>query len=206
MGMNAVEQAWSQCFDDLDVSRPAPCMLEELRARYSEPHRAYHTLQHIEECLGWFARARDIAANPGEIAIALLYHDAVYDTHARDNEERSAELALAVCDLNRRQKDRVESLILVTKHDARPRSRDEQLLVDIDLSILGASSERFDEYERQVRAEYAWVEETVFRSTRRSILVSFLDRKALYGTPFFHERLEDTARTNLRRSIAKLSD
>jgi predicted metal-dependent HD superfamily phosphohydrolase len=204
--MTALERAWNRCFIDLDTSCPPPHKLEELQARYSEPHRAYHTLQHIEECLGWFERTRALATNPGEVAVALLYHDAIYDTHARDNEERSAQLALEVCETDSHQSDRIKSLILATKHDALPRSRDEQLLVDIDLSILGASEDRFDEYEQQVRKEYAWVDEPLFRTTRRSILAGFLSHAVLYATPFLHERLEDAARANLQRSIVRLGD
>ena len=43
---------------------------------------------------------------------------------------------------------------MVTRHDAVPRSADEKALVDVDLWILGAPQERFDEYEAQVRQEY----------------------------------------------------
>jgi predicted metal-dependent HD superfamily phosphohydrolase len=138
----------------------------------------------------------------------LLYHDAIYDTRASDNEQRSAELALSVideyCVVDSLVGDRIESLILATRHSAMPNSQDEQLLVDIDLSILGASQQRFDEYEQQVRREYAWVEDAMFRRERGRILHQFLERPALYGTSFFRDRLEDRARANLQRSLAQL--
>jgi predicted metal-dependent HD superfamily phosphohydrolase len=86
-----------------------------------------------------------------------------------------------------------------------PGTPDQQLLVDIDLSILGAPQARFDEYERQVRREYAWVDEPIFRSVRSSILKEFLARPSIYSTTSFRDRLENSARENLKRSIAALA-
>jgi predicted metal-dependent HD superfamily phosphohydrolase len=186
---------------------PPPCTWEELQARYSEPHRAYHTLQHLGECFGWFGQVRALARYPGDIAFALFYHDAIYDTHASDNEAKSANLATDILGEYVRgdaEPARIVSLIMATKHDAMPASRDEQLLVDIDLSILGAAQPRFDAYEQQIRFEYAWVTPDAFRDGRRRVLKQFLDRPAIYSCPFFHERLEAAARSNLERSLAAL--
>src|SRR5258707_14163475 len=66
---------------------------ELLASRYSEPHRAYHTLRHIEHCLDEFEAVRQEARDPVAVEMALWYHDAVYDTRRRDNEELSAILA-----------------------------------------------------------------------------------------------------------------
>ena len=152
---------WTQCFADLDVAQPPACAFDELTQRYSEPHRAYHALQHLEECFAWYESARSLARAPGEVAFALFYHDAIYDTRAKDNEERSAELAAAVleeyCGAGRALVGSITGLILATLHDAIPASGDMRVLVDIDLSILGAPADRFDEYERQIRFEYSWV-------------------------------------------------
>lgn len=81
--------------------------------------------------------------------------------------------------------------------------RFEQVLVDIDLSILGASEERFAEYEQQIRSEYSFVPGWLFRRKRRSILKSFLGRNHIYSTPHFHSLLEIKARQNLHRATGK---
>jgi predicted metal-dependent HD superfamily phosphohydrolase len=78
------------------------------------------------------------------------------------------------------------------------------VLVDVDLSILGATQSRFDEYERQVREEYGWVPEPIYRRKRREILESFLGRPAIYNTARFIGRYEQQARANLARSLARL--
>ena len=90
-------------------------------------------------------------------------------------------------------------LVLATRHTASPGSPDEQLLVDIDLSILGASESRFAEYERQIREEYSFVPEVVFRTKRRAILQSFITRPQIYRTQHFAGVLEQQARVNLTR-------
>ena len=97
--------------------------------------------------------------------------------------------------------ERVRQLVLVTRHDGVPGNVDEQVLVDIDLAILGAERPRFDEYERQIRDEYAFVPGFLFRRKRRQILRTFLDRPVLYSTAMLRERLEARARDNLRRAI-----
>jgi predicted metal-dependent HD superfamily phosphohydrolase len=82
---------------------------------------------------------------------------------------------------------------------------DEKILVDVDLSILGAKSERFDEYERQVREEYSWVPAPIFRSKRKATLAEFLNRPTIFNTEKFVGVYEARARENLRRSVAKLA-
>jgi predicted metal-dependent HD superfamily phosphohydrolase len=99
---------------------------------------------------------------------------------------------------------RIGDLILATKHKVKPDSADASLFVDVDLSILGASSDRFDEYEKQIRREYAWVPENEFRQERAKLLREISARKHIYFTEFFRMRLEDTARENLKRSLVEL--
>jgi predicted metal-dependent HD superfamily phosphohydrolase len=205
--MSLIEH-WRECFAALGLAAPPEQDFARLAGRYSEPHRAYHTLQHLEECFRAFAGVTSEAQSPGAVGIALFYHDAIYDTYARDNEEKSAELArqmLTSVGAEAALFKYVTDLILVTRHAAMPATLDQKLVVDIDLSILGAPTERFDEYEQQVRREYSWVDETIFRSVRSKILQEFLARPAIYSTTSFRDRLEDSARENLKRSIAALT-
>jgi predicted metal-dependent HD superfamily phosphohydrolase len=106
--------------------------------------------------------------------------------------------------INASSRERVRALIMKTCHDALPETQDEQVLVDIDLAILGADAARFDEYETQVRAEYGWVPDFLFRRTRRKILQAFLARSAIYSTTHFRNQLEKKARENLARSIVSI--
>jgi len=98
--------------------------------------------------------------------------------------------------------DRVHALIMATRHTANPALPDEQLLVDIDLSILAAEKVRFDEYEQQIRREYAFVPGWLFRRKRRQILQGFLERPSIYSTAHFRASMEARARANLKQSIS----
>ena len=100
--------------------------------------------------------------------------------------------------------DEVVALILATQHRNPPNNDREQLLVDIDLAILGAPAAQYDRYEQSIRLEYRAVPGPIYRRERKKILSSFLDRPAVYGTPGIHRELETPARANLRRAIAQL--
>ena len=151
---------WTATWDGLGVKAPDGRLYEELVARYSAPERHYHTLQHLDECFARLAESRQFAEQVHEIELALWFHDAIYDVRSHDNEERSAAWAEEVAlraGLSPPVAASIRTLIVATRHDALPVTSDSALLVDIDLAILGAPAERFDEYERQVRQEYDWV-------------------------------------------------
>lgn len=200
----ALHRHWQQAWQDL--ARPAPQPLfDALIAAWSEPWRHYHTRQHLGECLDALARERAQARHPGEIALALFFHDAVYDLQASDNEARSADWsdrALTASGLPPEAVARVHALIMATCHQAAPTEPDAQLLVDIDLAILGAPPARFAEYETQIRREYAHVPPALFEPRRRRILGSFLARQPIYQTPSLQARCEAQARLNLAQAIA----
>lgn len=204
---NRLRQQWLALWQRLGVQGDARAVYNDLEARYSESHRAYHTLEHIEHCLDELEQVRKLAINPDAVEFALWYHDAIYDTKAKDNEERSATLAVEVvrsASLSDNLGQLVVNLITATKHAAAPTDPDVQLLVDIDLSIFGQSEDKFDEYERQVRKEYEWVAEDAFVAGRSAIMKSFLDRQTIYSTQFFRNKYEAQARRNIKRSLARL--
>ncbi len=208
MGANA---RWLEPWAALGVARSA--RLDDLHAqvlaRYAEPQRHYHTVQHLDECFARWPELRSHAAHPAEVELALWYHDAIYDTRRTDNEALSAELARDTAlslGVSAEAARRIADLILFTRHAIEPEGPDAQALVDVDLSILGAAPARFDEYERQVRQEYAWVPEETFCKRRAGILWEFLERSRIYSTRLFRERYEAQARANLARSLKALGD
>lgn len=177
-----------------------------LERAYAEPHRAYHNASHIFECLAWFDEVSGQMKRPDEVETAIWFHDAVYDPRAGDNEERSAAWACAaLAAAPEEARERIRSLILSTK-DHVARTMDGAVLLDIDLSILGAAPERFHAYDDAIRCEYAWVSEADYRAGRRRVLTGFLARPQIYGTSYFHERLEKQARDNLVAALARLSE
>jgi predicted metal-dependent HD superfamily phosphohydrolase len=200
--------SWQRLWQELGAQVVNGGLFNQLVQAHSERHRHYHTLQHLRECLLHFDAASGLARRPAEVELAIWFHDAVYDPQRSDNEERSADWARASviaagCDAA--LAERVHALVMVTKtHEAPAEDGDAALLLDVDLAILGASPARFDEYERQVRAEYAHVPEAQFRERRAQVLRGFVERPRIYATPAFHDALEQRARENLARSLAVL--
>lgn len=198
--------AWQSAWSLAGLAEPPRTSFDALCRAYAEPQRHYHTLQHLHECLGQADDVLRLAERPGEVLIALWFHDAVYDPRARGNEAASADWArdtVAVAG-SRDAAERVHGLVMATEHHALPDGPDAKMLVDVDLSVLGADAARFDEYDRQVRAEYRHVPELIFRAKRRSVLQGFLARRRIYNTDAYVSRLEARARENLRRAIERL--
>jgi predicted metal-dependent HD superfamily phosphohydrolase len=203
--MKAVDitASWLRAWRGVGAESDGSDVLQSLLTRYNEPHRKYHTIQHLSECLAIFGRTSQLASHPAAVEMALWFHDAIYDVERSDNEELSAQWAdaeLGAAGVLTETVDLVTSLILATKHACAPVTLDEQVLVDIDLAILGANEQRFSEYERQIREEYASIPGFLFRRKRRAILQEFLQRPHIYSTPHFREMFEQTARSNLQRA------
>jgi predicted metal-dependent HD superfamily phosphohydrolase len=184
-------------------------VFDDLLARWSSPSRHYHNVEHLHECLRELnAASGDLGAiDPRPVAVALWFHDAIYEPSRGDNEAASADLAAVTL---REQGEhpatinRVRQLILDTAHRAQPHTPDGRLIVDIDLSILGKPPARFDRYDAAIRAEYAHVPWPDYRAGRRKVLQAFLDRPAIYHAPRFQTLYEAAARANLQRAMARL--
>ncbi|MCE9602842.1 MAG: N-methyl-D-aspartate receptor NMDAR2C subunit [Gemmatimonadetes bacterium] len=199
------DDRWTRSARALGIDTDVP-ERDAVLARYAEPHRRYHTLRHLDECFVRLEPVRAHAERVGELEMALWYHDAVCDPLANDNEARSADLAVRAmrrAGLGGAACDRVRALIMATRHDALPAPGDAALLVDVDLGILAAEPARFDEYEEEIRAEYAWVPGPLFRRKRREVLRGFVARERIYVSGVFDDD-ERRARENLGRSIARL--
>ena len=209
LSLTQYEIAWQRMWQGLGAPKADPALLRALLARYTEPHRHYHTLRHLEACFAHFDAVRHEAIHAPEIELALWFHDAVYEIRAANNELHSADWAhdvLLGAGVDAEAAQRVHALVMATCHNTLPRTPDQQILLDVDLAILGAPTPQFDAYEAQVRAEYASVPEPAFRSGRRRILEQFLARERIFLTAHFNSRYEAQARANLRRSIRSLQD
>lgn len=183
-------------------------LLAELTGRYSEPHRHYHTLEHLDACLCHLRGVWRQLERPQEVALALWFHDAIYKVGASDNELRSADWArqaLLAAGGAADAAERIHAAIMVTRHDQAAQTADQRLLLDVDLAILGAPAAAFDAYERQIVQEYQSVPRAAFRSNRRRILQGFLDRPQIYHSEAFLATRETQARLNLGRSIRALA-
>lgn len=170
---------------------------DDLVRRYAEPHRKYHTASHIDAVL---RAARELFEEDNPVLVlAICAHDVVYDAKPGDDERASAVWArswLTKAKVAEEHIARVASLVLATiKHES-----DDVLahvLLDADLSILGASPEDYNTYARAVRREYAAVPEEAWRQGRAHVLRTLLERKNLYQTTRACTFWDTQARINL---------
>ena len=188
----------------VDPTAAANEIVQELEERYAEPHRSYHTIDHIESCLAWLDWAYAQAQRPAEVELALWFHDAVYDPTRGDNEERSAALAeglLHAHGVHANSIERIGEMIRATKrHQAL--HGDAALVCSIDLAILGAEPRSYARYETAVRLEFGYVPEVAYREGRYHFLQALLERPAIYANPALRDVLECTAQHNLRNAMA----
>ena len=186
----------------------APYLREELVDRWSEPHRRYHDVRHLAQCLTALDQLGAPASEENRLVrLAAWFHDAVHHGEPRADEEASAELARVHLEplLGRRVAAEVARLVLVTiDHDPSDDDRDAALLVDADLSILGQNRGRYHVYARDVREEYAQYPDDDFRQGRLAVIDGLLGRRPLFHTETGRRLWAAAAQRNLGEERARL--
>ena len=203
------KKRWQETWQRLGARVTPQTVFEELVDAYSSLDRFYHNLTHIEDCLSIFDQTKSLAVHPEEVELAIWFHDSVYDTRRNDNEQRSAEWAKAVIiqtGVRSVIAERVSYSILATHHNTEITDTDSQLMADADLSMLGREPVVFWQYEENIRKEYSWVSESLFREKRIKVLQGFLDRQHIYYHQMYRNRFEEKARVNIEQAILKLRD
>lgn len=178
-------------------------IFEELRRCYGEPHRRYHTLEHIEHCLAELDLAAHLLPDPDAVEMAIWFHDAVYAPQRSDNEWRSAQFFARAArgELEPSFTTEVCELILATAHGALLKRFEERLVVDIDLSSFGHEWHRFRRDTFGLRQECAARGEGEFRKAQLRFDRALLARPSFFRTVYFRERYERTARYNVGRRL-----
>jgi predicted metal-dependent HD superfamily phosphohydrolase len=179
----------------------------KLQTLYSAPERYYHTSTHIETMLKWL----DVF-EPGQLPslrLATYFHDAIYDTRATDNEEKSAELAVSCLSRVTRDRglvDQVSRMVLSTKMHIPDQTIPHlsEVFLDCDLLILAAEPALYESYTRQIRLEYMQYDDESYRAGRIGIMKNFLQREKIFYTEGVRERFEARARSNIARELKAL--
>ncbi len=211
--LESMQASWVKLLERYAVAPVDACPpFDRLVASYSEPGRHYHNLEHLGEMFRVASRLTPNTDDPAAVQLAIWFHDAVYDTRARDNEARSGELAaelLKPLGVPTAVIARVVGLINATAHLASadpPADRDIAVLLDADLAILGATEERYRRYAGDIRKEYAWVPDEDYRKGRAAVLKLFLARPRIYYHSIMFEEGEERARVNLKAELKELGE
>lgn len=204
--VDALWGQWQLLLASLGVEEPYTSNgFNELKEAYSAPERYYHNLGHIQSMLTVLNVGIDLEPRPPELYLAVWFHDVIYDSRRKDNEEQSALLADARFEqwgIEKSAREEAHRLILLTaSHKAPFNDRVGQSLLDADLSILGSATEDYKVYREAIRREYAWVPEEEYCKGRAEVLEHFLKRERIYATERMHELYEAQARQNLCEEI-----
>jgi len=197
---------WKRCrLIDGDGADPGP-VWNGLLASYSEVHRHYHGICHLEHCLEQHDLASDRMDDPDAVEMAIWFHDIILEPQAPDNEQRSAELfqRVAAGAFDREFIGRVIALIMATTHREAPLTPDEAVMVDIDLSSFGLPWEGYLRDTLALRRENPQLPDARYYRAHRGFLDALRGRTRIFFTDFFYRRYETGARDNIDRYLGKL--
>jgi predicted metal-dependent HD superfamily phosphohydrolase len=203
-----MRERWSQLCSRIGRGDALGALWFALDALYRHPPRAYHNLAHVGACLALLDELRPPMETPDAVEFALFLHDSVYEPGSADNEKRSAQVAEAFMSWLRVPAAGIETvtrLIRVTDHRTATHGPDDNLVVDVDMAILGSPAHEYDAYAAAVRAEFAHVPLPQFNAGRAGFLQAVRDRPAIFRTERFRRRFEGPARANIDREFARLS-
>lgn len=205
----ALLSVWQSNWTGVEGKHDCVSLGAQLIAAYREPQRAFHGVSHLIECLRLWREWSSQAHKPDEIAIALWFHDAIYDTARHDSEARSARWALDALTAGGVPFDtvrRIRDLVIATRANESPSNNDARLMIDIDQAILGASAERYDRYEADLQTEHSHMPEFIYRRKRIETLKTMSTPQRLFQTDLARDTLEANARENIARTVARLQD
>lgn len=171
-----------------------PINLQDIINKYNSSGRYYHTVQHILEMLNQIGN--DYVNL--HLTLAIIFHDIIYDPKSNTNEEDSC-AEFDKLDMSSNHKKIVKELIMVTKTHNSDGSVLQNFMIDLDLAILGSDEIRFNEYERQIRQEYSFVSDEIYKIGRIDFIKKMLARPNIYLSQEFKDKYEVQAKSNLEK-------
>lgn len=203
--------SWHSLLQNLPAnSQLGEVIFVDLVNAYSHPARHYHNLEHIQHLLALSEKVRDISDRFVVLQFSAWFHDYIYDSQAKDNEIKSAVYAEKMLNALNVSPDiiqLVKQIILSTqKHKPLINSIDNLIFLDLDLSILGVSTNKYLKYTQAIRKEYSWLSDRDYQKGRKQVLINFLARERVYYTDYFYQQLEVQARSNLKSEIESYTD
>ncbi|QTV05022.1 HD domain-containing protein [Faecalibacter bovis] len=177
---------------------------EEIEKAYSQKNRYYHNLSHLDNMIDELQNAKAEIYNWDSILFSIFYHDIIYKSTSKDNEEKSANIAanrLVKINVDATQIDQIYQQILATKSHSKSIDSDTNYLLDADLSILGKNWNQYEKYVNQIRKEYSIYPDLIYKPGRKKVLEHFLTFEEIYKTEYFKEKFEKQARENILKEI-----
>lgn len=187
--------------------------IETLVDCYMQEHRHYHNLEHIDACLEELQRFEGKIDDSSlfEVVLMISFHDAVYevgpDVKPGMNEHESAGMFMTSIEARAVGEESADIIYDGILHSARhtetiPRdelSPSQMLFLDIDLHGMGKDYDVFLRNGENIRKEFAWVNDTLFRLGRIAFFHKMLERSRIYYTDDMYHKYEANTRKNIQR-------
>lgn len=221
-----LREFWDLTLQDLwllpsDVSNG---IWNDIQNAYSEPHRHYHTLKHIEDVLNLvdeisssYQYSSCLKDNVTDclIRLAAFFHDFEYDIlNGSRSVQNSGIYAYNAClrlGLSKELSLEVQELVMITEnHEFKAELQStciiQEILIDSDMAILGSNRESYLEYAANIRKEYLtkYTPEE-FRIGRIQFLLGQIG-KPIYYTDWGKTHYQETAQENMKYETYLLSD
>ncbi len=205
----AVQSRWTSLVCQWIKEEEAIYIFNQLQELYGQEDRHYHNLAHLYDMFALLDQQEVKPNDAKALELAIWFHDAIYQSKRNDNEERSAKLAKQVLSgflpESSSLMNKVYTLIMSTqKHKPLGDADDCKLMIDLDLAVLGSPSERYQQYAKQIRAEYSQFPAFIYKMGRKQLLHRLLDRTWIYHTPHFRQQYDQKARANLKWELDAL--
>lgn len=202
-----LQKRHSELLVSIDVnSNKIESLWHDLEKAYTAKSRHYHNLNHLQEMIELFDIYHNHLKNPNEVLYSIFYHDYVYKATRKDNELKSAELALAILpDSILLSKSFVFDAICATQLHQHNEIEDINWLIDFDLKILSKDWESYQTYCSQIRKEYKIYPNFLYKPGRKKALEHFLEQEFIYKTEVFRNLFDEKAKDNIKREISLLS-
>lgn len=167
---------------------------KEIEKKYNSKNRYYHNLFHLENMICELKNINDFINDFDTLLFSVFYHDIIYKPTAKDNEEKSAEIAksrLEKLSVLPEDIEKVSDQILATKSHNTSTNTDTNFLIDADLSILGKTWGEYEKYIGQIRKEYSIYPDFLYKPGRKKVLQHFLGFDEIYKTDLFRNQYEN---------------
>lgn len=179
---------------------------QRIQTAYAEKHRHYHNLNHIKSVIDELYSCKDDINDWEATCLAAFFHDIVYEPLRKDNEERSADVAdiyLSNLNMPEKQRNSTRQFIIATKKHEPLKTADINYFTDADLSVLGWPLPLYENYVRQIREEYKWYPDLIYKPGRRKVLEHFLKMDRIFKTDYFYSKYEVRAKENILSELAR---
>ncbi|MGB5980839.1 MAG: hypothetical protein WBG46_01730 [Nonlabens sp.] len=178
----------------------------EIERNYTASSRHYHNMSHLENMCHELNPIKSEVRNLDALLFSIFYHDIIYKSTRSDNEYQSAlKFKKAVGKTSFKCIEYCISQIEATKEHELSEDRDTNILLDLDLSILGKDPQQYLEYAAAVRKEYSVYPDFIYHSGRKKVLKKMLGQESIFKTDLFQKKYESRARKNLKSELLNIS-